>query len=237
MLSAKLQSKRLVYDISTGDAITLAPSAQQLLLHSFAVVNGSASSMDCGMGYKLNSNGFSIYTSVSGSLAAASSTPTLFTTADNDGYYIQSKTQFDMVLFVITSASAGGTYEYCYWNGSAFTAFTPKVSPDHSSTGQKALIFVPHYKWVTGTGGVSGLDSTRYTIRVRATTHPTTAVSVSTMQVCKLLAFRESVEGNQSLELDLNEYQLLLEQGEALVPYFSTANSENVVEVSYRINP
>lgn len=108
----------------------------------------------------------------------------IFTTVNNDGFAIQSDTQFTKVTIHVTQAQTGApVYTYKYWNGSSFQNLTLTGTPSYASTGDKILSFTLPTDWNTGNGGLAGLDNTRYTIQAIATTAPTTAVQSTLLTI------------------------------------------------------
>ena len=235
MSRQRLISKRLGYASTDAANVLTAPSSVQLELLTYGLINASALMQNLGLGISFSSSSSSIFSLVSGALANFSNT--LFTTSANDGFIIQSSSPCDLLALKISQAQAGSPiYEYSYWNGSSWTVFVPQVVPSSYAVGMQHILFPPSYLWVKG-GNYAGLDSNKFSLRVRATTAPSQAVQVSAYKICKLITYRESVEAAQSVEANFMDSQYLLEQGEGLYPYFSIPSINNAVELVYRLNP
>lgn len=231
-----VRNSRFGYPTITGVSALVAPTAFQLRMHSVACVNASPSACNIGIGYYLGANGSFVYTASGGAATPYVSGPYL----DSVGaqLYIQSTLHtLDFISFFNSVVASGGapTYLYEYWNGSAFVSFTPQVIPDFTQN-TTGLIFSPALNFVRGSGGVVGLDSSRRTIRITVLTAPTIPQQ-SLIYPCKLIIYREAIEAKQTLEVNFEENQFLLAQGETIIPYFSTANNFNTVELGFRLNP
>ena len=114
----------------------------------------------------------------------AGTATTIYTTTNNDGYLAYGVNPFNKITFVVSQASTGApVYTYEYWNGSAWTAFTPTTLPDFTATGTTSLIFTAPSAWAVGDGTEVGGSVLYYAIRALATTAPATAVQITSMTV------------------------------------------------------
>lgn len=114
----------------------------------------------------------------------AGTATTIFTTTNNDGFLAYGVNPFNKLTLNITQASTGSpVYTYEYWNGSAWTAFTPTASPDYSVVASDTLEFTAPSAWVVGDGTEGGGNNAYYAIRVLATTAPSTAVQINSLVV------------------------------------------------------
>ena len=114
----------------------------------------------------------------------AGTATTIYTTTNNDGYLAYGVNPFNKITFVVSQASTGApVYTYEYWNGSAWTAFTPTTLPDFTTTGTTSLIFTAPSAWAAGDGTEVGGSVLYYAIRALATTAPGTAVQITSMTV------------------------------------------------------
>lgn len=111
----------------------------------------------------------------------------------NDGFYIASDYAFNKVVFKgAVQATGSPVAEYAYWNGTAWTTFTPGTAPTWTAaTGDKTLEF----NWPMTDGellwqryseddslGLTGIPN-RFIIRVRFTTAPSAAFSCDYLTV------------------------------------------------------
>jgi hypothetical protein len=97
-------------------------------------------------------------------------------------------------------------------------------------------VFNPPIDWAVG-DGTEGGDESLYSIRAIASTAPSQAVQIDSLKIVKLIAFRASVPADSSLTIRFPEKQLLLQGSESVIPYFSTANTDNTMEIAYQISP
>lgn len=222
----------------------VAPSNMQLLVHSFSACNNSGSSQDMGLGIRLAPQAWNLYSIVAATSnvtasVQAGSAVTILGTTNNYGFIIQAKEPFGKVSFNISQAQTGSpTYTYQYWNGSAWATLGLYNTPAYTATGYGYINFPQPLDWAQGSGGVTTAMATGlgYCIRVLGTTAPSTAVQINAMQVGKWLAYRKTVLATAELQVRFPERALLLENGEALAPFFTTANAVNTVEFAYQVN-
>lgn len=119
-------------------------------------------------------------------LVQAGTASTIITLTNNDGYIVYGINPFNKFTMTISTAASGtaGVYVYYYWNGSAWTTFTPTTLPTYTATGSTSVIFDIPSAWVVGDGTESGGNNAYYAIRVLATTAPgTTGVAVTSLTV------------------------------------------------------
>lgn len=116
----------------------------------------------------------------------AGTASTIFTTTNNDGYLVYGVNPFNKVTLTISTAASGGSpvYTYEYWNGSAWTAFTPTALPNYAATGSTFFTFTSPSDWAAGDGTEVAGNTAYYAIRVLATTaSSSTGVSVTSVTV------------------------------------------------------
>jgi hypothetical protein len=244
--SQNLQLLHAAYTTQSLTAALSAPSNQQLLIHSIYAYNGFNSTNSVGLSISMNSNQWKLWTLVGAGPTVSEKTSTIQagtaltifpTVTANQGIILQAKDKFGLMSFDISQAETGSpVYEYRYWNGSAWTALTLLNSPIYTATGQMNIIFNPPLDWAVGDNG-EGTDTSMYSIRIRATTAPTQAVKIDSLKPCKLLVYRASIAADNSLGAMFKTRQLLLQQGESIIPYFATANAKNTIEIAYQISP
>lgn len=235
MNSQYVKTKRVAYPFTSGIPALSPDTGKQLLMHSIALVNGSASPQTLGIGIGLNSASFDLFQDVSGTVSAFSSGP-LFA-SNGDILYISAKSPFDFLSFNLAVAGTNdGVFTYEYWNGSTWTALTPQVSPNYSLTKAELIIGAP-LDWEVGDGGITELNADLYALRVVATTAPGTTPDVGSLLVARFYTLRESVGSKEALEASFEENQTLLAAEEFILPYFGSASNFNAVELGWRINP
>jgi hypothetical protein len=166
----------------------------------------------------------------------AGSTITAFPTTNNYGLLVQSRNPFSAIAFNISQAETGSpVYTYEYWNGSSWTALVLENTPIYTATGVQALVFQAPIDWVVG-DSTEGGNADLYSVRMLATTAPSQAVQFNSLKVLKLLALSE-VADKGSLISDFSESPLLLQTGEAIIPFFSYTSTHNRIDLSYKVNP
>lgn len=226
---------RFGYLKSSGDVALAAPSNKQLRLHSAACVNGSNLSMNIGIGYSLNPTEALVFIASGGAASAFSSG--LVLDAIGNQLYFQANEVFDFIPMLISSLASAEipTYVVEYWNG-AWTSIAPQELPDFTKSGT-ALIINPALDWIIGSGGVVGLEPLKYTLRISASVVQVTPPQASVILPAVLMLYREEVEAKQALEVNFEENQFLMSQGQNIIPFFSIADAGNCIELGYRINP
>ena len=155
---------------------------------------------------------------------------------DDDGFVFAANKPFNLVgLTVGVVATGSPVYEYTYWDGSAWTALTLIDTPTLTGLGDTYLSFIRPLDWAVGAG--SGINASYYAIRVRSTTAPDIAPVLDIAWVVRFLDFAEDVVDNNSLlwTAPQRNSDVLLEGGEAIVPYFGSANAANMVRLYYRL--
>jgi len=159
----------------------------------------------------------------------------IFSGANNDGFYAQANSQFGMLGLTISTAAAGGTFVYKYWNGTSLVTLpTLEVPVDYSATGDTWIVFQPPTDWVKG--GPAQLNQNQYTIFVQSTTAPAGPVSANFRWLAGVLELVENVPNNAYVQLSFPDSKpFLLEGGQGLIPYFSTPNASNQFGAYYSL--
>lgn len=99
------------------------------------------------------------------------------TTTDDDGFTIGAQVPFDRVEIKVSTVAQGSpeyVYEYC--NGATWTDFKHLMleTPNLASTGTTYLSWRKPLVWAKYSGSETGLTASRFYVRVRAVTAPTT---------------------------------------------------------------
>ena len=155
----------------------------------------------------------------------------------NDGLLVQHTKKFNVVCFSIPTDETGApVYTFSYYNGSAYAAVTNiKAVAAFIKPAGTYLVFAfgAPLNWAKGTtAGVGGTDG-MYSLKITATTAPATAPQIDGLVLGELIAFREAVADNGYLEVTCHDRPLVLDAKESLMPFFATANANNMVEVLY----
>lgn len=232
------------YPTAGTDSFKLVSSNAQIFLHSFLAYNANSLSTDLGLAIAMAPTAWKLYTANvntgpgTDSTAAiqAGTATSIFTTVSNQGFLVESPKQFGYLTFTLSQAETGApVYSYQYWNGSAWTTLNVSQTPVYTSTGVVHVTFNPPVDWATGDGGLGA--NTGYSVRVRATTAPTQAVKATSLRVGYWLCYRKGMAAGSQVAVSFDMHPLLLESGEALAPYFSTAYNYNAIEAAYQQAP
>lgn len=214
----------------------------QLLISYAQAHNRSGGAIDLGVLSKLVNGNWRLYQAESpqadltSSIQGGSSTQ-IFGTTNNNGIIIESPDKFNLIGITVSQAEAGSpVYAYQYWNGSSYVT-SPNISVQTAFTVADGInLLLSAVDWATK-ASLRGDGLQVYTIRILATTAPSTAVLGTNMWLGKLLDFSAAVANNAKLELNFPpERPLLLEGGESIMYYFGTANAANCVATRYQIN-
>ena len=162
---------------------------------------------------------------------------------NNDGFVVQCKNIFNMVILDVATAEVGSpTYEYTYWNGSSWNTlntFTDLTGTDYD-IGEHVIPFATPQDWAKLASGDTPVDDDTlttgyYAIRMRATTAPTTAPLATKIYVAKMYDYMEAIADNSVLNCipeDPDE-GIAVPGGASVIPYFSTAGVNNSVSVRF----
>lgn len=242
-------SGRRVLDLHTAyeqkaKASVLSPGAnQQILLHDLILHNRSGGNANLGALIKLNSLGYLFGLLQSGNpvvdvttLIQAGTVQDIITTTANDGFLVQSERKFNLIGLAVSQAQTGTpVYAFEYYNGTSYVALPDIIeTPDFSTTGDKTLVFSAPRDWALGSTLAVGGSSTRYSIRVIATTAPTQAVQANDVWIGKLLHYQAQVPHNGNMTLGYHhKIPRVLDSLEGIMPYFSVASASNLVSAQY----
>lgn len=217
-------------------AMVTTESGKALIMYHMRAMNRSTGANNVGIMKKLSltSAKFFTYTAVGtvyAEVSPSAASLTLFTTTNNDGFVVGHKNRFGLVGMTISQAQAGATIAYQYWNGSAWTTLPTEKTMVVSATADTYVAFLAPIDWARGG---TGLDSNYFYIRIRATTAGTPAALASALWMADFLDYYTNVADQTGVELEFDiEKPLLLEAGEGLMPYFSTAHANNYAVVFY----
>jgi len=228
-----------------GKAAVVSPGAgKQIKIYSAVAQNRSGGASDLGMCVKLDSASYAFGTITAAStpdfLAAneikEGTAVTIFTTVDNGGFLVQADRPFNVIGLTLSDACTAGTFEYTYYNGTAYVTLTTIAVPTYTATGDKLIVFGAPQDWIIGTTSGVGGSSSLYSIRVRATTAPSDLAQANALWVAQLFAYRAQVANNGAISLSFSELNpFTLEANEGLMPYFGVASTANTAESFYAI--
>ena len=108
---------------------------------------------------------------------------TILSATANNGYLVYGVNPFNKVTFTMSTTATIGTVTYEYWNGSAWTAFTPTTLPTYNVAASTSLIFTAPSDWAVGDGTEVGGSVLYYTIRVLDTAGASGNIQITSMTV------------------------------------------------------
>lgn len=222
-------------------SFTLVSSTNQINLHSISAFNSGGSACDVGLSIVNATSTWKLYIgnvnngtpTNKTSTIQAGSTVNIFDTTTNNGFMVECSKVFGYLTFNLSQAQSGSpVYSYQYWNGTSWATLNTNQVPASYGTGYNYVTFNHPVDWVKGDNGLGSNDG--YAIRVRSTTAGGQAVQASSLRVGRWIAYRNSVATLNGLQAIFDQHPLLLDNSEALAPYFSTATSTNSIEAAYQ---
>ena len=242
-----LQTFHTAYSEKGKTALVSLASTKQLHVHALTLMNRSGGAANCGLLIKYNNARWKIgtliaantpdYTTDVTSLIQGGSATTIVTTTNNDGYLISADKPFSYFGYTVSQAESGApVYTYQYYNGTAYTNLTSIELGGYASTGDKTIAFQSPIDWAVGTTAAVGGPTTQYNLKVIASTAPGTAIQINNAWVARFMKFQEGLADNSNLVLTFdNDFPLVLEGGESVMPYFGTASADNAVDGQYAV--
>lgn len=217
-----------------SNALSLSVNKQIAVLNMRAW-NRVGSAINVGLLRKFNSRDFklwtkvaTVYTNVTAAIVAGTATQIVDTT-NSDGFILQCTRKMGLIGLTVSNSATGGTYTFEYYNGTTWATLTTIENfTNFSTTGDKYLAFIPPHDWAVGDGSATAIDQNMYAIRVLHTTAPGDTGSVNALWMGEFLDYWEGVADNVAVELLFDcERPFVLDGGEGLFPYFSTAAAAN----------
>ena len=229
----------LVAYAQKGKANALASQGTlQLAVYNCRAWNRSGGTINVGLLRKLDAGQVRLYTKVASTyteytVAQVEAGLAVVNTTNNDGFVVAANRRFGLFGITVSNTATGGTYAFKYWNGSTYTTLTTLENPTTLGSAQdEYVVFLPPNDWVAG--GPTGVDTDAYSILVQHTTAPGDTGSINALWLGEFLDFYEGVGDNNAVQLLFpSEKPFILEAGEGLFPYFSTANAANVFAAFY----
>lgn len=231
------------YNKNSNAAVLTPALGKQLRIHSVKLLNKSGGTIDLGVLRRFGPSAYNLYEMLVGvltditTLVQGGAATELISLVNNDGYVVASSERFGLIGFTVSTAESGSpVYVYEYWNGSAWATLPTIAVPTAYNTAKEQLVlFAAPANWARG-GDVTGMDTTKYNIKVKATTAPGTAVAVTDVWVAQLLDFQYQVANNLSWEwkVAVPELPMEFQAQDGVLPYFGgTANAANQVACQY----
>jgi len=104
------------------------------------------------------------------------------TLTPGDGLLIGGTGRFETVRFTVQAPATGATYEYTYWDGTAWRGLVAQTLPNFAATGVQTLHFSPPIDWVLAAPTTlvfpTGVTPTMFWVRIRALPPPSVAPAV-----------------------------------------------------------
>lgn len=160
----------------------------------------------------------------------------IFTTTIGDGFALGHKRPPNLAGFVATVAGAGGVYDVQYWNGSAFvTIAAPLETGAFTSTGENYTVIQSPIDWVKG--GPAGLDQNLFYLQVVSSTAPANNVTVDELWSGNFFTLWDGVLDKQAAQINFDwNKPVVLEANENVIPYYTTADSDNRVSIFFHFS-
>lgn len=218
-------------------ALSAGTTASQIAVVNARAQNNSGGAITVGIVRKLSVFKLwkvvgGVYTNVTATVQAGSEA-TIFTTTNNDGFVVQAPKKPNLIGMTISDVAASGVYTYKYYNGTTFTTLTTLEVPVYTSTGDVYIVAKAPNDWVVG--GHASLDANMYSVEVIGTTGPASTGGITSLWCGDFLTSYDAVANNAEVQLSFPESApFMLNSGEGLMPYFSTANAANVFGAFYK---
>lgn len=238
-MSIRMMPKNLcVAYASKGKTAALSVAAnKQVAIYNARITNRQGAAINAGIMVKLGASRghykfftkvLTVYTDITALLAAATAS-VVATATNNDGFIVQADRKFGMIGLTVSNTATGGTYTFEYYNGTAWTTLTTIENfTNFNSTGDKYIVFMPPSDWAVGDGAATAIDQTMYSIRVLHTTAPGDTGAINDLWIAEFLEYFEALGDNvMGQVLFDSQVPYVLEGGESVIPYFSTAASQN----------
>ena len=96
------------------------------------------------------------------------------------------------------------------------------------------MVFIPPYDWAVGDGSATAIDQSMYSIRILHTTAPDDTGAANAVWFGEILEYFEGVADNSGVQaMFSDERPFVLDAGEGIFPYFSSANDSNYFAAFY----
>lgn len=198
---------------------------------------GSPPTADVGVVRLLSKNNIQVFNYSSGTTYTSLAVPngsasTVISNATNgNGFVVQAKRQFGMVGLNISQTDAA-TITASYWNGASWSALTVIAALSASSAAETRLIFLPPLDWAQGGDGI--LQSNLYAVRIVTATKPTANIQANDLWVGSWIEFYRNLAAGQGVAVRFqDDYPLLLEADEGIMPYFATSTTDNGMTIAW----
>lgn len=229
------------YTKQSYDVALAAPENMQLSIESVRLVNNMADNNIMAVCNSIVPKHWEVFTVGSANVDVTADvqnelTTDVIDTSLGDGFMVCCKTKFSMLALSVAQEAIGSTLDYEYWNGSTWQPLSIVYTTDMLSLYEQGILFVAPQDWQVGSNG-EGNDA-YYSVRISTSIATSQVAQINGLKVCKALAIAPRVFKHGSLQLKLDgQKQLLLQQGEEILPFFAFPSSLNIIEIAYRISP
>ncbi len=228
-----------------GQDLVLSPQlSKQIKMFQVKLLNRSGDLCDIGVLRKLAAEQIKVFSSdglntsdITNAINSAASSTVFDLNAlpvSDAALILQAKRRINLVgINVLVAQTGTPVYQIQYYNGSAFVSVPDVIQViDFANTGYALLVFNSPLDQVVG--GEPNTDQTLYTIKIVATTAPTTPVDIDSVQIASMIDFASGVNVGSGIESNFTtEYPFHLDSNEGILPFFSTANDKNLVSIFY----
>lgn len=223
------------------DPVIAAQSQSQIQVYSARLLNESGGASDLALLQSLNPDLVSYYefdgtsaTDVTADVAAGTSVD-LFTATALSGFIVETNKKINAFMVNVDGAQSGAqTFKVYYSNGGSIAEALQVVSiPVSFTSGRHIVLFScgPDY---APDSGLTGVDSSKYQILLECQEGGETC-TIDAAKAAISVQYSPAVANNGSLEAAFSEqYPLMLEANESIVPYFEQESDNNKVIAFYQ---
>lgn len=220
-----------------------AQTGKQLALYNVLCRNGAGATIALGVFTKMTNPHFMIYEYIKIGTALTDKTTELqggtaeqILAALNDAVNFGASDKFGLIGMNCTIAEVGtaAAYTLKYYNGTSFVTLSNFEVVSAFALGGNYIVFAPPVDWAKG--GLTGADTDKYYIELAVTTVAgTTPPTIDSVWLGKMHSYRSNIAAHGTIEINVSDSKkpLILNSGEGVLPYFSTAHADNTVEISY----
>lgn len=227
------------YSSNGFDAVIGSQQGSQVQVYSARMINESGSASDMAVLQALAENAVTIYTydgsaatDVTADIALGAD---LFTSTAGSGIIIETSKKIQSFLVNVSTAQSGAqTFLVQYSDGSTVQSALQIVSiPTTFSAGAQAVLFSHGLDYAPGCG-IVGTDSSKYQI-VLTCVEGGESAQIDALKAAISVQYSPAIPNNSSLEAAFSEqYPLMLEAGESIVPFFEVDSVNNKVIAFYQ---
>ncbi len=227
------------YPSNGFDAVIDAQQGSQVQVYSARLINESGSASDLALLQALAEDAVTIYTYDGSAATDVTSTISggvdLFTSTAGSGLIIETSKKIESFLVNVSGAQSGAqTFGVEYSDGGALqSALQVSYIPTTFAAGEQAVLFSHGLDYAQGCG-ITGTDPDKYQI-VLTCVEGGESAQIDALKAAIAVQYSPAVSNNSSLEAAFSEqYPLMLEAGESIVPFFEVDSPNNKVIAFYQ---